>query len=328
MNHQQQMFTASIYGFWGAFLAAAVFSVPILRLLNALKSRQTVSQHAPEGHQAKQGTPTMGGLIILVGILVGGLVSGELVKQWAIFLVIFLFAVIGFVDDFVVPRLMPGKRGLGWKQKISMQVVGAAIPMYFLSGGNWIHLALGVFSILFFSNAFNFVDGLDGLAGGVLLAMLFGLPGALACLNHQFSFSGTVMTIAGATIPFLYWNAPKAKVFMGDVGSLAIGAFFGISLVATKAQAPVDPVLGTLGLLAWSFLMIAELVPVPLQVASVKLRKKKIFPYTPIHHAFEKAGWPETRVVFVFILVQILGSMIAIHISIWQNISTWQSLTK
>lgn len=314
----RQSILSSALGFWSALLAAAVLSVPILRLLHSLKSRQTVSQHAPEGHQQKQGTPTMGGLIILAGVLVGGLISGDLVRHGAVYLAIFLFALIGFVDDFVVPRLMPGKRGLGWKQKISMQVVCAAIPMFVLSGGNWLLIGAGVFSILFFSNAFNFVDGLDGLAAGVLLAMLFGLPGVLACLGRMNGLESTIAIIGGATLPFLYWNAPKAKVFMGDVGSLAIGAFFGISLFATESRSvPFDPVLGTVGLFFWSFLMIAELVPVPLQVASVKIRKKKIFPYTPIHHAFEKAGWPETRVVFVFILVQIVGSVAAMQIGSW-----------
>lgn len=304
----------SAKGFWWAFFAAAILSVPILKLLNALKSRQTVSQHAPDGHQQKQGTPTMGGLIILAGIFVGGLVTGDLRDQSKIYLVMFLFATIGFVDDFVVPRLMPGKRGLGWKQKIAMQTVCAALPMYFLANGNYAVVGLGIFSILFFSNAFNFVDGLDGLAGGVMLAMLYGLNGVLLCLGHYNPFFVTASIITGATIPFLFWNAPKAKVFMGDVGSLAIGAFFGISLVASQRVRDFDLVWGTIGLLLWSFLMIAELVPVPLQIASVKLRKKKIFPYTPIHHAFEKAGWPETRVVFVFILVQILGSVAATHI--------------
>ena len=317
-----------ITAFWGSFIIAAVLSIPILKLLYRLKSRQTVSQHAPEGHQQKQGTPTMGGLIIIAGVLGGGLLTGDLTgSHFPLYLLFVLFAVIGFVDDYVVPKLMPGTRGLGWKQKILMQLVAATFSMILLTNGSvkqFDSIALGVFAILFFSNAFNFVDGLDGLAGGVLLAMLFGLVGvqnALLITNGPLLMS---QIIAGATLPFLFWNAPKARVFMGDVGSLAIGSFLGASFFAgTRSSTPMAiPPYGYLALFLWSFVMIAELVPVPLQIASVKLRKKKLFPYTPIHHAFEKAGWPETRVVFMFVIVQVCCSVAAQQLGQLQQLET------
>ena len=305
-----------------------------------MKSKQTVSQFAPEGHQVKQGTPTMGGLIILAGIF-GAMpfVSGKLnnslysesISYLPIAVLMALFALIGFVDDFVVPKLMPGKRGLGWKQKILMQVVAAVIPLVLAGYSSPAVLGAGTFSILFFANAYNFSDGLDGLAGTLLLGLLVGMFG-LTSIPVNFIGDDTpyyfvnhlLFVVFGATIPFLFWNAPKAKVFMGDVGSLPIGAFLGgfwfLAQHSEKFnfQLTVYPIVSKdvflVALGVWSLMMIAELVPVPLQIASVKLRKKKIFPYTPIHHAFEKAGWPETRVVFVFALLQLIFSMAAITI--------------
>jgi phospho-N-acetylmuramoyl-pentapeptide-transferase len=325
-------------GFWIAFAISAIASFPIMKLLVAMKSRQTVSQHAPEGHQLKQGTPTMGGIIILVGMIGAMPFVHWKVSIFPMFLLILLFTVIGFVDDFVIPKLMPGKRGLGWKQKILMQVVAALVPL--LIGGFTSPMTLGIaiIVILFFANAYNFSDGLDGLAGTLLIGLLFGMygisgfgqplvpyganPGNLWFASYETSF---LFVILGALIPFMYWNAPKAKVFMGDVGSLPIGAFLGgywfllrssalDSRTVTPMTTPDQSMVFYVAIAVWSLMMVAELVPVPLQIASVKLRKKKIFPYTPIHHAFEKAGWPETRVVFVFAISQFIFSMLAITI--------------
>ncbi len=322
-------------GFWIALIISGVLSFPIMRLLAMMKSKQTVSQFAPEGHQAKQGTPTMGGLIILAGVL-GAI---PFVKWNAsivpIVVLIVLFALIGFVDDYVIPKLMPGKRGLGWKQKILMQGVAAVIPLLMGGISTPISIGIGTFVILFFANAYNFSDGLDGLAGTLLLGLLLGMFGLSSATNltglaHSTSL---IFIILGAAIPFLFWNAPKAKVFMGDVGSLPIGALLGgfwflstfpnpnityqpvsgVTFDPHSIQYATDPIF-YVAFALWSLMMVAELVPVPLQIASVKLRKKKIFPYTPIHHAFEKAGWPETRVVFVFALLQLIFSMAAITI--------------
>ena len=275
----------------------------------------------------------MGGLIILAGVLGampfiewhGSLWTGSI---FPMAILIALFAIIGFVDDYVVPKMLPGKRGLGWKQKIVMQFVAAAIPLWIGGVGAPLTLAFGVFIVLFFANAYNFSDGLDGLAGTLLLGLLVGMIGITGIITRggEANMNPILFLFLGAVLPFLFWNAPKAKVFMGDVGSLPIGAFLGgFWFLCTPEQAQKNmhlnpftptqfgmPIYIALGV--WSLMMVAELVPVPLQIASVKLRKKKIFPYTPIHHAFEKAGWPETRVVFVFALLQLIFSMAAITI--------------
>jgi phospho-N-acetylmuramoyl-pentapeptide-transferase len=229
--------------FWIALIISAVASFPIMKLLAAMKSKQTVSQFAPEGHQLKQGTPTMGGLIILAGIF-GAMPFvetkltmsfwGGSVSLVPIATLMALFALIGFVDDYVVPRLMPGKRGLGWKQKIVMQVVAAVIPLMMAGYTTPLMLGFGTFMILFFANAYNFSDGLDGLAGTLLIGLLVGMFGLTAKsvslkadgMDHIY-VPVLLFVVLGAVIPFLFWNAPKAKVFMGDVGSLPIGAFLG-----------------------------------------------------------------------------------------------------
>ena len=295
--------------FWTAFAVAAILAKPVLATLLGLNSRQTVSVHAPEGHQKKQGTPTMGGIIVVAGALAAMLVTGY--RDFAAVALFVGFALIGFVDDFVVPRRFVGKRGLGWKQKILMQLA-VAIGAALLARTSPLGVALIVFVVLFFSNAFNFADGLDGLAGTLLL----GLAGGLLVLGYlgdmRIVWIVPLVALLGAIVPFLFVNAPPAKVFMGDVGSLPIGAVLGY-VVAEFALGYRSPdgrlsAVGVLPLVAISGVMAAELIPVPLQILSVKLRKKRLFPYTPIHHAFEKAGWPETRVVFHFALVQLLLS--------------------
>ncbi len=338
---------SEIWSFWLSLVVAAVAAKPILTLLLAMKSRQTVSQYAPETHQAKQGTPTMGGLIVAAGAVPGlAFAAAEIGSQSGgpnmplVALVLFaLFAAIGFVDDYVVPRMIPGKRGLGWKQKILMQLVAGLIGGYMMYGPNPAGLAIGVFTILFFSNAYNFSDGLDGLAASLLL----GLGGAFCLIGSIHTgyapISWMLVPILAAIVPFLFLNAPPARVFMGDVGSLAIGAVLGCAASAvifaprgmgpgwvftspdgfrtyspSSLPTPQFSATGLLIVVIAGLVMIAELVPVPLQILSVKLRGKRLFPYTPIHHAFEKAGWPESRVVWTFALVQVICAAIAVSI--------------
>ena len=326
-----------------AFIVAGLGAFPIYRLLLALKSRQTVSQYAPEGHQKKQGTPTMGGLIVAFGFLavpLNGVLRGDQMhfKQNAgIFGLFLAFAIIGFIDDFVVPRMLVGKRGLGWKQKIVMQFVAAVLCAHFMYGDFSLECWGTVFFILFFSNAYNFSDGLDALAGLLLVGLVFGLT-FIAYFEAQWGLSRYLIALLGAILPFLYLNKPKAKVFMGDVGSLPIGAVLGLvvgvlvyprtgpglefnsSIIHTDMSGTpfVTALSQTNGwilrdaiLLIVSGMMIVELVPVPLQILSVKVRKKKLFSFTPIHHAFERKGWPEIKVVAVFAGCQLALSLIA-----------------
>jgi phospho-N-acetylmuramoyl-pentapeptide-transferase len=273
---------------------------------------------APEGHRKKQGTPTMGGLIVVVGFLsisVRGVIAYATGEHFAyaftdlcVFGLFLGFALIGFIDDFVVPRVFVGKRGLGWKQKILMQLSVAWLCAYNMAGGFTVQMLGMIFLILFFSNAYNFSDGLDALASLLLIGLVGGLL-FIAKFAGEWGLSRYLFALLGSILPFLYLNKPKAKVFMGDVGSLPIGAVLGLIVAAIAfppyrnfyvgaqfysiryiVQGPPKWPYGYLSLFIVSGMMIVELVPVPLQILSVKLRKKKLFSFTPIHHALPSAS--------------------------------------
>lgn len=304
MNTRDSMVATLIFGF--------ATSPLVYKLLLWLKSGQNVSSHAPESHQAKQGTPNMGGLMILSTLLFGIAITWKTGyplfavanRSWNGFTVPVIlllgFGLIGFLDDYVIPKMRPGSRGISWVPKLGLQTIvasGAALSYF----GSTDLMAVGglTFALLFFANAFNFSDGLDGLAGGLAIILCIGL----LLTNPQSSFP---LFILISILPFMAWNAPPAKVFMGDTGSLPLGALLGF-LIATPVLTPKMGFLQVdmkLWALLFSGVMLVELVPVPLQIFWVKVFKRRLFPFTPIHHAFEKAGVPETRVVAYFWIAQ------------------------
>lgn len=327
---------------FGMIVLATIFGLliakPILSLLQWMKSMQTVSSYAPEGHQVKQGTPTMGGLIpILVG-LVATLLGWV---PWQVAVLFFGFAAIGFMDDYLVPKFVKGSRGLSWMPKLALQFAVAGFVGLQLLSQDYALLALFIFVILFASNAYNFSDGLDGLAGGLGVLLFFGLflyiMGPTSTVSVQAMSADLLIpmptpgfltaTVIGGMLAFLYYNAPPAKVFMGDVGSLAIGALIGYGLFLFPSGVQVinpegGATMGVLAAIVISGILIIELVPVPLQILSVKLRKgKRLFSYTPIHHAFEKKGVPETRVTASMLLTQLILILLA-----WQLVFGWVGL--
>lgn len=296
-----------------ALAASAVAAPLVYRGLVRLGSRQTVSQHVPE-HAAKQGTPTMGGLIMLIGIG-AALVSGAVPGVVPVAALLIGFGLVGFLDDFLVPRWMPGKRGLGWMPKLALEfaAVGAAL----VAAGRLepVSVAVGGFLVLFFSNAYNFSDGMDGLAGGLAVLLAAGLAALFLAAGTSRDSVPLLAAIAISSLPFLALNLHPAKVFMGDVGALPIGALFGWAVFvevwpthATSLALPIALI---------SLVMLIEIVPGPLQIASAKLRKgKRLFPFrTPVHHAFQHAGWPETRVVSMFWAVQAVCGLAAVVIA-------------
>lgn len=286
-------FTLSL---WVSFVAAAVASYPILWLLRRLRAESIISRFAPEAHQSKQGTPSMGGLITLFGcavVFVVLVLRDQDTLAGVGFGQLFAFALIGFVDDYLVPRAT-GKRGIGWVPKLGLQLVAVA-PLFFTLP---LHQASGMaFWVIFFANAVNFTDGLDGLAGSLLLLTL---P-VLAMLLGWSPQSLVALAVCGGLLPFLFLNAPPARIFMGDVGALSFGAAYGYLFAHTDwTRSPAPWTL--------SLVFILELVLVPIQILAVKTVGRRVFPATPIHHAFEVRGWPESRVVWTFLLVQVVLS--------------------
>ncbi|BEP29501.1 phospho-N-acetylmuramoyl-pentapeptide-transferase [Helicovermis profundi] len=298
-----------------SFLSAVILAPFIIPLLKKMKFGQSIREEGPKSHQVKTGTPTMGGLIILTAILASFLISLNFSdKTLVIIMGLMFFGLVGFIDDYIKIGL---KRNLGLtaKQKILGQlIVSLIIAIYSIKLGTDIHipfikhnLDLGIFYIPFIvfllvgvSNSVNLTDGLDGLSSGVsiIVTLFFSI---VAYKLGEFHVSFVTISITGACLGFLLFNKYPAKVFMGDVGSLALGgAIASISIVLK------EPII----LIIVGGIFVAETFSVILQVSYFKLTGKRIFKMSPLHHHFELSGWKETKVVKVFWLVSVLLSLI------------------
>ncbi len=322
-----------IHLFWVAFGASALLSYPVYKLLLAMNARQTVSAHLGESHQKKQGTPTMGGLMILVGVLTAFGFS----HNWSLFGLTFGFGLIGFADDYLIPKFRPGSRGLRWIPKLILQFVVAIIflstvfPETESANLFWRFSFMFFWSIwlLFFVNAYNFADGLDLLASGLLVIIAFCLILLVAPFGESAIPIWEISVILlGSVIPFMFFNAPPAKVFMGDLGSLPLGGLIGASFIYCWTEVG-DTLTGNYGrefkfaLFVLSMILVLELILVPIQIGCVKLFKKRLPIRTPIHHTFEYWGWPESRILWSFLLVQFLLAALAITLVYISGIPPW-----
>lgn len=303
-----------------AVIAAAVVLITgpfLIPKLHQLKFGQSIREEGPKSHQAKSGTPTMGGMMIILGLVVGALVAG----QWSVELGLALFIVlghfvIGFVDDYI-KVVRKHNLGLKAKQKLLGQIIMAAMVAYFgnLPTDLWVpfvgNVELGSFFyvLLFFvlvgtTNAVNLTDGLDGLAAGtVSVASLCFMVVCLILGNYNLAIfcAATV----GACLAFLKFNYNPAKIFMGDTGSLALGGAIASMGILTHTE---------LLLVVIGFIFVMEAMSVIIQVISFKTTGKRVFLMSPIHHHFELKGWKETKVVHTFwcwgLLAGILGILL------------------
>lgn len=307
-----------------AFVIAAAVSLAIgpkvIEILVRLKLRQTINEDAPERHMEKQGTPMMGGLIILLGALVGIAVTWQSdPKITAVILLTLGFAALGFVDDYLIAS--KGKSlGLKARQKLFAQFVMAiAFILWVYTNRNigatvlplwrdtaidlgWMYYPLAVLLIVGMSNAVNLTDGLDGLAAGTtaILALTLGI---LVVPAVNFGLTTIAWALAGGCIGFLWYNCNPAKVFMGDIGSLALGAAMaGIAITGRREF---------LFLMA-GMIFVFEALSVVIQVISFKTTGKRVFKMTPIHHHFELTGWTEQKIVVRFWIVQLLLSLVVL----------------
>lgn len=314
-----EQLTAPVVGLLVAFFAALAAAPALLKRLRILKFGQNINTYAPEGHQAKQGTPTMGGLLFVVGAfagLIGACAAGRERPGSILFALGFLFIThvgIGFLDDYL--SIKRGKSlGLKAREKLFLQLVVSVVFVAWLSvssGGRlltavgisnqidlgWAFYPVAVLLIMGMSNATNLTDGLDGLAGGLAIPATIGL--SLAVLKasplgtDQIAWFG--FALAGSCLGFLWYNAHPARVFMGDTGSLAIGASLAGMAIAGRRE---------LLMLVLSLVYLAELGSVMIQVPYFKLTHgKRVFKKTPLHHHFEELGWAETHVVARFWIV-------------------------
>lgn len=281
--------------------------IPLLKKLNI---GQNIREEGPKSHYKKSGTPTMGGIIIMIALLITAITSGMMDRDMIVLIIsTFGFGLIGFIDDFIK---IVKKRSLGLKpyQKIIGQVILAVILAVYQSqvsvmGTKIIvpfmhdkYLDLGPFYVPFLAfvvvatvNSVNLTDGLNGLASGVTLIVLsfFGI----VALNWGVSRSISVFAgaLAGACLGFLVYNSYPAKIFMGDTGSMALGgAVAGLAIMLNLPL--IIPIAGGIYFI--------EALSVIIQVTSFKLTGKRVFLMSPLHHHFEQKGWKETKVVIVF----------------------------
>ena len=311
-----------------SLILSVVTGIILIPILKKLKVGQRLSEYLEVEHKSKQGTPTMGGLIFILPTIIVMIlmyIFGKIRINTSILIIIITFifyAIIGFIDDYLIIKRHNNK-GLSESMKFIFQLIVAIIFFYlFMKSGNepllWIHtiglklnigFLYGIIILLVLvssSNAVNLTDGLDGLAGSLsLIAFL-----TLAIISYNtgwlegyeevslFSFS-----LVGSLIGFLIFNLNPAKVFMGDTGSLALGAAMGSIAILTRHE---------ILLILIGIVFVIETLTCIIQRVYYKFTKKRIFPMTPIHHTFEKKGYNEREIVKLFCLVGILASMIAI----------------
>lgn len=316
-----------------AFILAVIWGNPLLRILRHFKLGKMIRVEGPDSHVTKMGTPTMGGLMILVPVAIltilfnaVSLLGLNLLGRTVILplSVMIAFAILGGIDDW--EGIRGPRRGLGMRArtKFIIQIILALITAYFLRNvlnvpqlywpgthtlidlGGW-YIPIATFVIVAMSNAVNLTDGLDGLAG-LISATAFAAYGGIALMQGDVFVGRFCFTLVGALFGFLWFNVHPAMLFMGDMGSLSLGAVLGVVSLMTGE---------------WILLPLIAVIPVSnavsdiLQVGYFKLTKgKRLFKMAPLHHHFELSGWSETQVVQRFWLISLLSAMFGIAIAL------------
>ena len=304
-----------------SFAVSLILGPVVIPFLRKLKMKQTEREDGVKSHLQKAGTPTMGGIIILIAVVITSLIY---VKDYPkIIPVLFLtvaFGLIGFLDDYL-KVVLKRSDGLLPMQKMALQIVVTAVFAFYLvrvadipltmlvpfSGGYYLDLGWLAVPVLFFAvigtvNGTNFSDGLDGIASSVtvLVATFF----TVVAIGTKSGIEPVTCAVAGALLGFLLFNVYPASVFMGDTGSLALGGF--VAGTAYMLQMP-------LFIIIVGFIYLVEVASVIIQVTYFKVTHgKRIFKMAPIHHHFELCGWSETRVVAVFSIITALLCLVAL----------------
>lgn len=315
------------------FLVSVLFGFLLVPYLKKKKVNQTLSIYLEERHQKKKATPTMGGLIFIFSSLLSFFLLfllGKVEVTYNVLIVLFTFVgygLIGFLDDYLIIRRKTNA-GLSEGEKFIGQIIIATLFFYlFMLADNepllWIHSMhlkwnIGWFYGLFIlfvllasSNAVNLTDGLDGLAGGLSTIALFTfgiLTLATGWLEGYTEIAYFLFLLVGSLLGFLCFNVSPAKIFMGDTGSLALGALLGAVAILTRHE---------LLLIIIGIVFVLETVSCILQRYYYKLTKKRLFPMAPIHHTFEKWGFEERDIVKLFWIVGLIGGMLGIIYGVW-----------
>ncbi len=316
-----------------SFLMAVIWGQPLLRILRHFKIGKIIRVEGPNSHFSKMGTPTMGGVMfiapvaLLTILLNAATLLGLNVLGRSVLLplgTLIVFGILGMIDDWEGIRRTRKGIGMRARTKFFLQVFIATfialilkyvldVPEMFWPGLK-MEIPLGIFyvpiaivAIVGFSNAVNLTDGLDGLAG-LISATAFTAFGAIALFQGQFYLGRFCFTLVGALLGFLWFNVHPAQLFMGDVGSLALGATLAVVALMT-GQWLLLPIIGIIPL--------SETLSVMLQVAYFKMSGGlRLFKMAPLHHHFELSGWSETQVVQRFWLVSLIAALIGIALAL------------
>ncbi|GHU65414.1 phospho-N-acetylmuramoyl-pentapeptide-transferase [Clostridia bacterium] len=334
--------------FAAACILTAILTSVLIPILKKARTTQTTYEFAPEEHKAKSGTPTMGGIAILIGTVAGSGVSmilhGFSQNLLVILIAFVVFALIGVVDDW---QKITRRRNLGLRarHKLALQIIASlVVAIWYLipaKMGTWIILPFSwkavdigpfmvfyiVFIIIAMANAVNLTDGLDGLASGTTFVISIFFPvfamlgfslsllrnGEFAILNITQNLGDAMFfaALAGACIGFLFFNRHPAKIFMGDTGSLAIGGGIAACAIFTRMELLL-PIVG--------FVFVAEVLSDIIQVSVFKLAHgKRVFKMAPLHHHFELSGWHEKKIVAVFVSTTFILCVICAAVLIVQT---------
>lgn len=325
--------TKSVLAIMIGFLFAVMIAIFIIPLLKKMKAAQRLSIYLANEHHSKVGTPTMGGLIFIIPTIIITTIFLLLQKinfSYNVLIVLFTFisyGIIGFIDDYLIIK-RNNNNGLSETSKLILQVIVAIIFFFlFMKSGNepllWIHTLnfklnigwlYGIFILLVLvasSNAVNLTDGLDGLAGG-LSAICFLTFGIISWMTGWLEGYDAIaifcFILFGAILGFLVFNTSPAKIFMGDTGSLSLGATLGTIAILTRHEVL---------LILIGIVFVIETMTCIIQRLYYKLTKKRFFPMAPLHHTFEKLGWDERSIVKLFWIIGLIASMISLIFGVW-----------
>lgn len=311
-----------------SFLIALIFAPFFIPMLRTLKFGQYIREDGPQSHLKKAGTPTMGGVVILLALILGTLIiAGRYhlitTDTYLLLFVTIAYGIIGFLDDFI-KVVMKRNLGLNSKQKLVGQLIVAVIFFIVLwqSGFStvisipgtsvsfdlhWAYILLVIVMLLGTSNGTNLTDGMDGLLTGTA-AIAFGAFAIVAFHTMDIDVALFATAVSGALLGFLVFNAHPAKVFMGDTGSLALGGALAGTAILTKSEILLIIIGG---------IYVIETLSVMIQVTSFKTTGKRVFKMSPLHHHYELSGWKEWRIVSTFWLFGLIFAVIGIYLKVW-----------
>ncbi|MET1247976.1 phospho-N-acetylmuramoyl-pentapeptide-transferase [Sporolactobacillus sp. STCC-11] len=316
-----------LFGLAISFLVTLIFAPFFIPFLRKLHFGQYIREEGPKSHQKKSGTPTMGGVIFLIGLLAGILVMGlryhvTTPDTYMLLFVTFGFGFVGLLDDFIKIS-MKRNMGLTSKQKMAAQIIISLIFWFIITrydystylsfpGTNlmlnlhWFYPLFVIFLLVGVPNATNLTDGMDGLLSG-LAVIAFAAYAVIAWFTMNLGVAVFAMVMLGALLGFLIFNAHPARVFMGDTGSLAIGGALAGMAILTNTEILLAVIGGVFAI---------ETLSVIIQVISFKTTGRRVFKMSPIHHHFELSGWSEWKVVTVFWLVGLMLAVIGIYLKV------------